>query len=83
MRHPDRTVVVLLSAVFISIGAVYFQVQNIRQSEYEVDKKRSEYQSGKASVIAGIDDSKYLAINYSVYKNIPVSYTHLTLPTKA
>jgi len=66
----DRAIIGFLSAAGLSVGMIYFQYNNVTQSMNEVEKRRSEFLSGNASVLASLDDSSFLESNYKEFKNV-------------
>ena len=70
MKYPDRAVSVYLLAATLAAGAIYSEVQNISQSNSEIERKRTEFLTKKVSVFAGMDDSGFLETNYSSFTDM-------------
>lgn len=70
MMHLDRTIIGFALATTLSAGVVYFQVNDVMQSQRWVEKKRSEFLSKNGSVFTNLDDSDFLEANYTSFRGI-------------
>lgn len=68
--HLDRTIIGFALATTLSAGVVYFQVNDVMQSQSWVEKKRSEFLSKNVSVFTNLDDSDFLEANYTSFRGI-------------